>query len=87
MTSLSGMPLSVSESGAQSIHIENGNQPRGAEDTAKHNSEVPIYRAHSGAEKAVKQIQRGGLDMHNQFKVTAEKAGPGTTAYREWVID
>ncbi len=30
----------------------------------KENSVVAIYQTHSGAEEAVKELQRGGVDMH-----------------------
>jgi hypothetical protein len=31
---------------------------------SKENSVVAIYQTHSGAEEAVKELQRGGVDMH-----------------------
>jgi uncharacterized membrane protein len=32
---------------------------------SKENSVVAIYQTHTGAEEAVKELQRGGVDMHN----------------------
>ena len=32
---------------------------------AEHNSVVAVYSAHTGAEEAVKELQRAGIDMHS----------------------